>query len=161
MYNVESYEPYLLYWVNNVSGLQGFFTGKKIKEITGTYFTFEYISNDRKSRGYRVTVPNEDYVETRYNAELIIRLTVYGENCNSKITLIENTLFGEDVPKYLKINGLNFAKSSNIRFSNDFNITEFLPQAQVDLTFNITLSTLENSDWIESADLTVEEYVET
>ena len=70
---------------------------------------------------------------------------------------MESSLYGENVPDYLSNHGLNFAKASNIKFSNDFYITDFLNQAQIDLTFNITLSITEDMGIIETADATIEE----
>ena len=72
---------------------------------------------------------------------------------------LENSLYSDEWNNYLKSKNLNFADCTNIRISNDFNITQFLKQAQCDIIFNLVISEEYVDNWIDivSGDLTVKE----
>ncbi len=156
--NLEIFEAPLLYWVRQVSGLDGFFTGKKYQAPTDKdYFLFEFLSLNRRSRSFRKYNEETEKFDLYYNAEIIYRLTIYGDSSKSKIILAENSLQGYEVPMYLASHGLGYATSSNIKHFSPFDNTEFLPQSQIDLTFNVTLSSWEDMGIIEEANFTMQE----
>jgi len=159
MFDVKTFEPHLVYFAKQVSGLDGFFAGKKIKAYPDSYFFFEQLLLRPLDKGQREYNSTTGYFDTYYDCEWMVRLTVYGEDCTSKAFLIKSSLNGEVVPTYLYNHGISIARSTEIKTLNEFYITEFLPQAQIDLTFNINLSITEDLSYIENADIEFEEVI--
>jgi len=157
--DLTDFEAPLIYWAKTVSGgLKGFFSGKKNKApINEDYFLFEFINTVRRARSSAGYDTITGFWNNSYPAEYIVRLTIYGNASKTRLVQIENSLFGEEVPRYLASHGLCFAKVSNIKHSEPFEYTEFLPQSQMDLTFNVTLSSYEDKGFIEQADADIEE----
>jgi len=157
--DITDFEAPLVYWVNRVGGnLKGHFSGKKNKApVNEDYFVFEFLNLLRRARSSADYDTITGFWNNYYPAEYLVRLTIYGTASKTKLVQIENSLFGEDVPSYLASHGLCFAKSSNIKHTEPFEYTEFLPQSQMDLTFNVTLSSYEDKGFIEQADAEIEE----
>lgn len=156
--DLTTYEKYLIHWAKNVSGNKGFFVGEETP-ILQDYFLFQPLLLTRLSRTFNWYDRISGKYYKVYPATWRLRLTTYGDKCEEAMIKLENSLYSDEWNNYLKSKNLNFADCTNIRISNDFNITQFLKQAQCDIIFNLVISEEYVDNWIDivSGDLTVKE----
>jgi len=149
--NIEVFESHLIYWIKSVTSLDGFYVGKKTPSLD-EYFTIEFINISNKGTPWKEINSGATTSTIKNHKTLSARITIYGDSCTSNILKTTNSIHGEWI-NYLRDTAyLGYGKTGQIKISNDFNFTDFLPQAQVDIQFNILVYTTETIFPIESVE---------
>lgn len=144
--NISAIEAHLVYWTHIVSSYDSFFIGKKVPTQT-QYVTLQNIV--LKKRGRQFKQISDDGLTTIIgnHAEYTVRVTVYGDSCEEDMLKLENSLYFDTWETYFDTNLIGLAKTGSIKSSDSFNFTEFIPQSQMDIKFNIFVYNTETNNY--------------